>query len=53
MLLEQKTNFIAHCHKIQHIANKKYEMLTNFLRDQASDNFYVDTIDSNMIRDLL
>lgn len=53
VLLEQKVNFVAHCHKIQHIASKKYEALTNFMRDQANDTFFVDTIDSNMIRDLL
>ena len=44
---------MEYCHKLQQVSNKKCDALTTFLRDQNSETFFVDTIDSQTIRDLL
>ena len=56
---EQNQSFIKLCHKLQQVANRKYEMLTKFLQDPESqikvsgETFFVDSIDSRTVIDNL
>ena len=40
------------CYKLQQVSTRKYEALTNFLRDQTTitnnESLFVDTLDSNV-----
>jgi len=49
--MEQKTVFMSYSRRLQQLVGKKYEALTNFLRN--GDTFFADTIDSATIQDLL
>ena len=44
---------MEHCIKLQQVSNKKCEALTTFLRDQNSEAFLLDSLDSHSILDLL
>ena len=56
---EQNQSFIKLCHKLQQVANRKYEVLTKFLQDPESqikvsgETFFVDSIDSRTVIDNL
>ena len=56
---EQNQSFIKLCHKLQQVANRKYEMLTKFFQDPESqikvsgETFFVDSIDSRTVIDNL